>query len=260
MANGELSITNHIASATLSAGAALSSQPVSNLASMDVAEKWESGNNSTYILADAGADMAWDVVALFGVNDWTAAATVRVRVTTAANGDTTGAAGDAYDSGTVSANVTTRYGTAAHVITTTKTGRWLRIDIADTGLTTLKAGRWWAGELLQPATNYDYEFKRGVADKTTRNETDGGQSHARRKATRRTLEVSFRYLLEAEVYSIGELLMFDVGLFGDLLFVLDRASGNLSRDVYLMQLEDFSEMTHANYNRNRVDFKMIERK
>src|SRR6059058_6184716 len=230
MANCAIGFGDKIAGATVAAGSALASLPASNLRSFHTSVKWRSAaTTSTYVLADFGARITIGWTALAGLN-LSAAGTLRVRASTT---DATGAAGDAYDSGSPAALYDPTYENFVRLFPVDIGCRYLRIDLADSSLPYLEAGRWWAGTLLRPQRNYAFGNQDLVDDqsKTTVAESDDEWSEER--PTRRGLQLTLPALTESEKVSYVVPLQRLTGTTRDVLLCKDSASTNPGRDSVL---------------------------
>lgn len=256
MGKARIGWEKRIDTAVLTASAQAAGLGPARLQSADLADAWNAGTDSAWLLADFGAPVELDGTMLAGVN-LTAAATRRIRVSTA---DATGAAGDALDTGDGPAGVDPHYGLLVAPFAERVTGRYLRIDLADASLAELKAGRWWAGRLVAPARNFGFDWRRTVAEATARTETPGGQTHARRRPQRRGFALTFGFLTAAESETFAEALQRDVGLHDDLLVILDPDSASLGRDSLWGELAALDDVSNHRFNRFRFLLRVIERK
>lgn len=211
---------------TVTAGSAATSAPAANLRDSQLAVKWRSqtGTNSTYVLADLGAQRSIDAVGLIATN-LTAAATRRVRISTT---DSTGAAGDAHDSGTGSAGVDPLYSTMLRLLPSPVTGRYVRIDITDASLQYLEAGRFLVGLCWRPTYNYRLGWTAQAVDDAQVATTWGGADWRDGRAVRRRIRAEL-LLTRAEFDTHGQAIL-RLGGSRDVLFVLDPDSSNLGRD------------------------------
>lgn len=141
---------NLIDGASLTASSAVSGLGVDNLRSDDIQEVWRATSTTANVVADLGSSQSIGVVAL---NNTNAGATdsVRVRLSTV---DSTGAAGDSYDSGTVATAVDQTYPIWLHFIEPEKSGRYLRIDLTQSSAP--EAGRMLVAPTWTPTHNFSF--------------------------------------------------------------------------------------------------------
>lgn len=191
-----LLLTELAQTATLSTDSAVSSLPVTNLQDDQLATPWRAAATSCYLLADLGSSQAIDFVGLFGFAG-TAACTRRIRVSTV---DATGAAGDAYDSGVATASVDVTLEQLLGFLPATKTGRYIRLDLADSVVP--EAGRLVIGPLTTPTRGFQFPLDMGVEDMTRIQETPRGNIFLNRGPTRRVLDFTLPALTEAEAWTI----------------------------------------------------------
>ncbi len=215
--------------AVVSAGSAVPTAPASLVQDPHLGRQWRTlfGLAESYLLADFGSATAIELVALFGTT-LSASTTWRVRLSTA---DAIGVAGDAYDSGLVTAPVGLAYGGATIlVLPAPVTARYLRIDLADEDADQIAVGRLVAGLLWRPTYNYRIGYQRYVTDASAIDETPEGHAFVLARAPRRGLRVDFGWVTADEVAASIEPAMRHVGRHRDILLVLDTASTDLPRD------------------------------
>lgn len=200
-------------------------------------DQWCAAGNSERLSFDLRADVALDVFALFGLN-LTAAATQRLRISSAGAGP---AAGDALDTGTL-ASPSRWFDPDYHAFVwrgdAAVTGRYIDIDLEDTSIARLQAGKAAAGA----ATEFTYSFSRGSAfdwrDPSPKKKTIGGQtlSWSRRKFRAGTL--TFNYVTDAQRWSLIESLGRDIGVGKGVLIVLKTSADNLPQKSAWVTMND----------------------
>ena len=207
------------------------------------------------LVADFGATKQIRVVMLARVNA-TAATTARVRLSTS---DATGAAGDAYDSGSLTlSSWDASYPHFVHLFAAVS-GRYLRVDLSGGGVSFYQAGRWFAGDAFQPATNVQFGFRRGIVDSSRIEETAGGQQFVDRRARRRRFVVTYDFLSDAEMQA--GLLEIDrlAGPTEDVFFTIDPDSANLGRDSLVGLISRQSGITNQFANIHQQSYTITER-
>jgi hypothetical protein len=209
---------------TASSSAALMSPR--RLQNPHVARKWRGvSGGSEWVCVDLGAALSIDTVALVGIN-LTLAGSHRVRVS---NSDPTGAAGELYNSGSLSAKVDPAYGYLVQLLTNPVTGRYVRVDVSD-ALSYIEAGRFVVGLRRVFAVNFAAGWSRGYEDLSRRRASRGGQTYIDRGDTYRKLELPFEFLSRTERNSLVEDLDLLAGTHDDVLVITDPLSSNLGRD------------------------------
>lgn len=231
--------------------------PPENVGTSQPSQPWrtQNGVTSAYFLLDFGSLQSIDCVAAIATN-LSAAATWRVRLSTV---DTTGAAGNAHDSGIISAGINTTYRMAVRVFSSTASGRYFRIDFTDASLPYLEIGRAFAGVAFKPTTNFAFGARYEFTDHSKRFDGEGGRSWILRDAVQRGVSFTLDWVTDAERNSHGFNLAVFNGRFRDVLIVLDPASTDLGRDSIFGLLEEAPawEMHFPGYNTS--SFRVMER-
>lgn len=193
-----------------------------------VARTWRTAasTSSAWILFDFGAQVSMRAFFLRGGN-LTDNATRRIRVSTA---DSTGAAGDALDTGTGSAGLDERWGTVGYIHTADVTGRYLRWDIADSDLSYLEVGRPVAGPLRFPARGIVVPFAAGFEAEVRRGRAAGGAQHVAPKWQGRRWRLALLPTADERDGWVSEMLDRN-GRHADVLVVKNVLSSNLGRDA-----------------------------
>lgn len=180
---------------TLTTDSAQTTLPASNLLDSQLARPWRAAATSAYLLVDLGASYAINFAGLFGFAG-TAACTRRVRISTV---DTTGAAGDAHDSGTATASISVPLQQLLWFGAASYTGRYVRIDLADS--VAPEAGRLVIGLLTTPTRGFQFPLDMSPEDLTTVQETPRGNVFLNRRPVRRVLDTTLPALTEAEAWA-----------------------------------------------------------
>lgn len=166
MSHAVLLWNNRSPAAVWTASSAKTSLPASFLGTEDLAETWQSaeGVDAAVLLADAGAAVPVGAVVLLDLAG-TDAATLRVRLSTA---DPTGAAGDAFDSGTVS-GFAPMWRHWPVLLPADVAARYLRIDLAEAGAPRLELGGIGFGPTWRPEANFErgWGWGQDAADSVT---------------------------------------------------------------------------------------------
>lgn len=163
-----------IADAVLASGAAsVSTMPLSNLQDPQPRVRTRFVGGTVSILADLLASRSLDCVYL-GSTTLTSGATIRVRLSAS---DVTGAAGEAWDTGVVSASTGDEANGQMVVLRTAgpASGRYLMVDLVDAALSVIDIGVLAAGALwrVTRAQSYGYREGRLILDREDRNAYTG---------------------------------------------------------------------------------------
>lgn len=243
---------------SITADAALATLPAVNVGTEQISEVWQtaSGTTTGYVLIDFGLTASIGLIAAINVN-LTASATWRVRLSTV---DATGAAGDAYDSTAVNANVDTRYKKAVLVLTNAVSGRYLRIDFDAIGSSFISIGRIVAMVCFKPEINFASESAQLIyRDLSKRYESDSGEYWFVRKSFQRGISFILHALTETEKnVHISDLFRI-TGTHEDVCIVLDRASTNLSQDTYYGVIDELQTLDLVYNNINSIGMTVLER-
>ena len=194
--------------------------PVSNISTPHIARKWRGAAGSTdYFVYDLGSSVSIDTLAVFGITG----TQIRFRISSV---DPSGAAGDIYDSGTLS--VDQSYLSSINIINAPVSGRYVRVDL--TGGAYVEAGRCFIGTRTQFSYNYVKGWSRLWNDRSVKTKTRGGQTQIWKDNNFRSIDVTFDFLKQADRDGFVETIDRVNGANTDVLFVLNPASANLSRD------------------------------
>jgi len=225
MANLALAWVNLADLGTLTASAQLTLAPVSMLQNRHVGEKWRFNATSGYVVCDLGSTKSVDTIALMGMSGDDPA--LRVKVSTA---DSSGAAGDAYDSGALASAWDSDYLPFVRLISAPVSGRYVRIDISEVGVDYIEAGRLFIGVRQQFGINFRPGWERAIVDPSIRTGGLGGQTFDDLRDKYRTLALTIEWATLTERNNIIEAIDLALGQTGDMLVVTDPNSSTLSRD------------------------------
>lgn len=217
MAVGVRYLTVNLAdSGTITTDSAVSSLPVTNLQDSQIARPWRAAANSCYLLVDLGSSQSVNFIGLFGCL-CTSAVTRRFRISTA---DSTGAAGDAYDSAVGAASINTALQQLLGFLPATYAGRYVRVDLADS--IPPEAGRLVIGLTTTPTRGFQFPVDMLAEDLTQVQETPRGNQFLLTGPVRRVLDFTLPALTEAESWAMlnDELAN---GSIADILLALDAS-------------------------------------
>lgn len=230
----KLAWVNRFDDAALSPGSEVVSLPATNAQHPHLSRQWHTlaGVDTSHVLADLGAELDVDVLAVLGTN-LTPTATMRLR---ADNSDVTAVTGAEYDSGSISAEVVENYPAFIHSLPATVDARYWRLDIADAGVPdNLQIGRIFLG----PAWTCDREYGWGIAwqDGSIVTRARGGQKWVDEGPRARLLQFSVAYHSQEDMIDHAFECARRNGLTKEILAVLDDG------DDYTMQKSVFGLMT-----------------
>ncbi len=227
MANAAFAFNNLADAATITGSSAAVLAPFTRLQNKHVMRKWVGKNGTTeYITVDLGTSLAWDTLALFGLN-FNSSGVTRVR---ASNVDASGQSGEVYDSGSAASRVDGNYKSLIILRGTSTASRYTRIDLSQSGVASVKAGRLLISMRTPVGINFSTNWSRGWTDATRRTDGVSGQVFDDVLDTYRTVEATFQALSLAEKNGFVETIGRDLGSHGDFLFIEDPDSDNLGRD------------------------------
>jgi hypothetical protein len=229
MATAVFAYQNLADSGTVSVSSALSLTPPARLTSQfpQIVKKCRNnGENTWAVITDLLSAQSVDLFALFGLN-LTSAATAQFRFSSA---DSSGLAGDLYDSGIVAGLVDAKYGYLIRRIDAPVSARYARIDVAEAGVAYIEAGRNLIALSHQVGINFAPGWGRNRVDRTKNTETEDGVEYSDRRSRYRLWDLSFDFLSEDEANGFVEEMNYLNGETDDVLLISDPDSANLGRD------------------------------
>jgi len=249
--------TNRADRAVLTASSELAEQPGANVQRPIVAEKWgtAAGVKSAALTLDLGASLPCSVLALLGSN-LTSAATVRLR---GSDTDPTAAAGDAYDSGSLSAGVKAGYG-AVYKGFTSAAARYWRVDLADASLSdNLEVGRLFLGPSWAPTYGQSWGWSVELDEQTKVAYSRGGQAYPSELPQARVISFNLDFGTEAEMYGNAFAMARQNGLARDVLAIHDIAGAYLSEQAVFGLLTAHTPLVQEKHQIFRQKFTIKER-
>lgn len=228
--------------------------PASNLQQADIAVKWRSAEaGAGAVVADLGAMTSIDTVALIGTT-MSAAGEARVRYAAA---DSSGQAGDVYDSGWTAVDET--YHQMIDLRAAVASARYVRVDLRDPGAAYIEAGRLFIGRRNGFAINFDYNWAITTLDRSIVGKTRGGQTMVWRDSIYRTIELTVSQLSEADRYGFVETIERQAAQKNDVLFILDPDSAALARDSIWGLISGATPIVNPYPDRFSKSYKIEER-
>ncbi len=242
---------------TITASGSITQAPPSLLQNKHVGKKWQVNATSAYVVCDLGSVQSPDTLTVVGMSG--ASPTLRVRASTA---DSSGVAGDAYDSGSLSGAWDSNYLPFVNLMTLSAPARYFRIDIAEGGVPYIAAGRLAIGARAQFAINFQPGWERAWNDPTVKTIGRGGQTFDDLRDKYRSLNLTLDFMPEDDRWNIVEAIDLALGTSGDMLVMVDPSSSNLSRDSlwgYFDGIDPVSEPVIVSDQRFRRTYKIRER-
>lgn len=225
MENLALAWVNLADAGTITASAQLTLAPVSRLQNKHVMRKTRANEASVSYTCDLGSLQSIDTIALMGLSGSSPA--IRVRISTV---DTSGAAGDAYDSGSLAGAWDSDYLPFVYLLLAAVIGRYVRIDISENGVAYIESGRLFIGVRQTFEINFKPGWSRVVVDPSVRTVGRSGQTFDDLRDKYRMLELTVEWATEDERWDIIEAIDLALGQTGDVLVITNPDSSNLSRD------------------------------
>lgn len=224
--------------------------PASNLQNPHVARKWRSLTASASFVITLAAAASIDTFGVFGIS----AETIRIRASAV---DTSGTAGELYDSGTHS--VDDAYASFIGLKSVAASGLYVLVELATTSADYVEAGRVFVGARTQFPINFAYGWNRARVDRSIRTKTRGGQTQVFPDNMYRTLDVSFDYLDEDTANGVVETVDRVNGLQTDVLFITDPESSNLPRDSIWGLIAEATPLVNPSFAIRTKQYKIEER-
>lgn len=201
MANGALGWINQIDTGILTSGSALSNAPISNLLIPQGAEPWVTSYgvitsaNGAYIQLDAGTSVSWRAFGLFRTNLSTSA-TVRYKL-----GSTPGGS-EVLNTGALT-GVVVNVNQHVYMHPSVLSARYLTIEINDSANpdNQISVGLVFAGDMLVPRFNFDFDTARTRNNRTDRAESGGGQVFTRNMWQRRAWDINWSTVDENDIFN-----------------------------------------------------------
>lgn len=235
---------NNLVDATTTAVSAASSiilASASLLVEAHVGNKWRDNAASTWVLASLSSSQPIDTVMLAGVSGVNP--TFRLRLSSV---DSTGAAGDVYDSGSVTGLPywDVRYRMFVAMLPAALSARYIRIDISEVGVSYIEAGRWFVGQRNTFDTNMQTPWTRAAVRGSVDTIGVGGQTFVDLRLGHWRIAATFDFVTESERIDFVESISSTIILVGhlDMLWVRDIESMNWPQDSVWGYIDgEFSE-------------------
>jgi len=244
--NSALAWENLSDAGIVSAAGAIPLAPASNLQNVHVGKKWRHNAASSFVLVDLGALKPVDTVMLAGLSGENP--TLRVRYSTV---DATGAAGDAFDTGSFTGlpRFSPDYAMLVDARPAPINARYVRIDIAEAAVPFIEAGRLAVSSREVFSTNMQAPWTRQAIRGAIDTVGVGGQTYTDFRPGHWRVQASYQFLTELErndfVDAIGIALV-NLGRL-DMLWIRDADSANLARDSIWGYLESDFTVTQNLY-------------
>lgn len=231
---------------TVTASSWIPSAPPTMLQDAHTTRRWQGeGGTSDYLVASWPAAQIIDTVVLLRCAKlvdgeelpMTAASTTRVRLSSV---DTTGAAGDAYDTTATIGAVREEYGALVVLLETPVSAVAVRVDLSEPDAEAVMAGRLIVGRRVKPSINFSFGWAYGWADLSRRRSSAAGLTFVDREDRVRTLNLSFDWLTSGERWGVAHDIDRVCGTSRDILIITNQASTELDRDTVWGLLNDQS--------------------
>lgn len=204
--------------------------PASNLLTPHVEERWRGKSSSDAFVCDLGGLVLLDTIAVRGVTAGPNAI-VRIRVGSA---DTSGVAGDLYDSSNgPAASFDGHYDAIVALLPAAVSGRYVRVDISDPDAAFVEAGLVFVCRRTEFKYNFAYGWQLQWVDRSTVQDSRGGQTLTWRSNRYRRLQFELRWVSVVQRHGIIEQVDRDNGIRDSVLVLLDTESSNLARDTII---------------------------
>lgn len=236
--NAALLYANLADDGTVTASSWAAAAPPSTLQDPHVSRRWKGRAGDTEsITFDLGSAQSFDTVCLLGCqavdaddnqDNMTAAAIRQIRLSAS---DPTAIAADAYDSGSVSGEISSKYGSMIELLTSPVSARYGRIDLSQAGAQALLAGRLVIGIRSQFTVNFDYGGGFGFGDNSRTKKAAGGQTFVDQELGYRIINLTFSTLDPDDRYDFVQEADRLNGLKDDVLFIVDTESSDIARDT-----------------------------
>lgn len=258
MANIAFMLTDRAAAGTASASAQVATLPASRILTASPLDVWRgpSGTTSGWVQVDFGAAVAIDVVALLGLQG---TGTLQRRIRLSANSDMSS---PGYDT-TLAAPATGEHDSErhqlVHVLPSTVSRRYLRVDLSDAALAWLELGKLVAGPLDRMTRNHAHGLAWDSDDPSRVTRTPGGARYFDLREIGRILDLELPALTPAEDADFGHRLRTSVGASRCFLTVLDPAGSSVARDSVWGHLERAPRIARPNVAMRNVRLRIVER-
>lgn len=214
---------------TVSVSGALALTPASRLLDPHVGNKCRVNATAWDVVIDHGSAKSQDTFMLAGVSGIDP--TFRVRLSSA---DATGAAGDVYDSGSLTGTsyFDPDYALFVHLKAAAASARYTRIGFTEAGVDYTQAGRVFDGVRNQFGINFRAPWSRIPVRRSVDTDGTGGQTFVDLREGYWRVNASFEFVSETEANGFLEDIAVAIVNNGhqDLLWIRDPDSLNLSRD------------------------------
>lgn len=224
--------------------------PAASMQNPHVRRRWKGQlADSESIFIDLGSVQSIDLISLHGLAKivagielpMTAAAIRQVRAS-----ETNAALGDAYDSLSAAGHIKAAYGQMIAYSAAPYNARYIQIDLSEAGAQAIMCGRVVVGLTSGFTINFSYGWGYGYVDLSRKRKSAGGQTFVERDDRYRVLSLSFDALDEADRYGMVHEIDRLNGVSTDVLFLIDPASSDITRDTIWGLLQDTSPSVQPN--------------
>lgn len=230
--------------------------PPSILLDPHVTRHWRgAGGISDDIIVDLGSSQSFDTIYGIGSNV-TATGSARLRISSV---DSTGAAGDVYDSGAVVGKVDPNYGYVPFLLPAPVSARYLRMGFIDASLSAIELGRQFIGLRTQFQYNHDYGWSIQRVDRSLKNKTRSGQTQVFRDNSYRMFDLPLTSVSSTDRFGVHEAMEIACGQHTDVLLITNPDSTNLGRESIWGLVSDLTPIIQPHLELFSKQFKIEER-
>jgi hypothetical protein len=250
---------------TITTSSNIAAAPPSFMQNAHTTRRWQGRNGaSESILLTWSTAQSIDTIGLFkcaGIfssaqRNLSSVATRRIRISSV---DTTGLAGDLYDSGTAAGSISESYGQLIALRPAPVSAIAVMIDLSEVGAEALLAGRLVIGLRSQFSINFGHPWEQGYNDLSRLKKSAGGQTFIEQDDTHRVLNVNFDWVEETDRYAFVHETDRLNGIKKDVMFIVDPDSSDLGRDVIWGLMEDLNPPSNPFSNIYSKSYRISER-
>ena len=252
--------------ANVTASSWIAAAPPSLLQNVHVSRRWQGNNGGQeYVLCTWDSSASIDTVGLFGITGvfdgtesfLTDAATTRLRISSS---DPLGLAGDLYDSGDESDQISDAYGVYIKLLPEAVEARAVRIDFGEASASALSAGRLVIGTRNTFTYNFGIGWSFGFNDLSRKRKSAGGLSFIDKDDRYRVVNLTFEALTSEDRYGFVQTIDRLNGVSTDVLMILDEASDRLDRDCIWGLIQDMAPPSQPNIWLFKKSYQLEERR
>lgn len=235
---------------------AVSTLPGTFLQSPQLGKVWRTPATvfASAIKLDLGQPRSVDCISVLACN-LTAGGVTRVMLS-----NVDALSGELYDTTAINAGVDPVYKTLTHVLPSTVSARYVRVELYDDNLSYLEAGRLVVGSLWVPNHNYERgSIERGTVDDSVAELAMNNEAWVDERPIRRRVSFALPWVSEDErathVDAMGRL----AGRHRDVLVVVNSSAANLGQETYWGRMTGSPSASNAGLRAWRQPIEVITR-